>query len=79
MTWVSDEEKLADAPRRCVRALELIEVFRATDESELIEKVYGPFHIFYHRYYPAGYVEELIENIRVALAGEEPDAEAHED
>lgn len=75
-----EPEAVQDAVRRCVEAGTLVEIFRATDESEDVPSP-GTWPSWTKRVYPAGYVEDLFEQLHQILRGEQQaiNAEAYED
>lgn len=77
-TVILDADKVATAVARCVEAMLIVNRFEATDESI---QAYNPRLQARGRFYPAGYVEETIAEIKLALQGGEDvvDAEANED
>lgn len=62
---VLDPDATQDAVRRVVEAGTLVEIFRATDNSEALFLPDG----LHHRFYPAGYVEEIFEKLHSILKG----------
>lgn len=77
-----DQTAVADSVRRCVEVATLVSVFQATDESVMgVMQRSGGNPGMPVRVYPAGYVEDLFEQIATILKGEDSviDAEAHED